>query len=204
MKLLAVVEGDTDIPVVRALARSAGWDVDTALDMGGKSQLDLRLAGFNEAAKGHPWFVLRDLDDDARCAGGYLSALGLQPSKWMVYRIAMREVEAWLLADTRGISRFLGIPEERLPVNPDLERDPTRKLVDLARRYSKSRIRAAMVPAPRAAAQVGPLYEATMIEFAVEHWSVERAMRKSDSLRRAHAALKEMAHRWGLHLSGSR
>jgi len=32
MRLLAVVEGDTDIPVVRALARLTGWVIDPVLD----------------------------------------------------------------------------------------------------------------------------------------------------------------------------
>jgi len=197
MTLMAVVEGDTDIPVVAALAKSAGLPlIGAPIDMGGKTQLDLRLDGFNQAARGSPWFVLRDLDQDAQCAPKYLRKIGFRPSTWMAFRIAVREVEAWLMADAQGLATFLHVPERRVPADPDAEADPTRTLVNLARGSTRQSIRKAIVPKPGGSAQVGPLYEATIIEFAASHWSLDRACERSPSLERTRRALERLARRW--------
>jgi hypothetical protein len=196
MSLMVVVEGDTDIPVVRALAKDAGLEIASVLDMQGKSQIDRQLIGFNNAAKGSPWLVLRDLDEDASCAPDFLASTKLRASNWMLFRLAVREVEAWLLADTSAIAEFFHVAEGEVPLDPDLEKDPTVSLVNLARRSTRSAIRKAMVPAEGADAQVGRLYEATLIEFATEHWSLARACKRSDSLKRARAALRKMGARW--------
>jgi len=115
----------------------------------------------------------------------------------MVFRLAVREVEAWLLADAHALSRFLRIPEGRVPADPDAEKDPTLTLVNLARQSTSPRIRQAIVPARGDRVQVGKLYEATIIEFAENHWSLERASQRSRSLARARTALEALAKRWG-------
>jgi hypothetical protein len=154
MSLVVVVEGDTDIPIVQALARDAGLEIGKILDLAGKSQIDERLVGYNNAAKGSPWLVLRDLDHDADCAPTFLAARPLKSSQWMTFRLAVREVEAWLLADARGGAAFLHVPERNFPTQPDDEQDPTVTLVNLARRSKRAAIRKAMVPPAGANAQV--------------------------------------------------
>lgn len=201
MSLVVVVEGDTDIPVASALAKDAGFEIASLMDMQGKSQLDLQLSGFNSAAKGSPWFVLRDLDQDAECAAALLRELALEPSTWMVFRLAVREVEAWLLADAEGIAKFFHVSERDVPTAPDGQLDPTLSLVNLARKSTRLSIRKAMVPPPGATVQVGSLYEATLIDFATRHWSLSRACKRSDSLKRARIALRKMAARWR-HVTG--
>ena len=156
MSLAIVVEGDTDLPVVRKLALDAGLPISVEIDCAGKSRLDEDLPGYNAAAQGWPWFVLRDLDDDAPCAGELLRVRSFSPSRWMCFRIAVREMEAWLLADTEALADFLQIREEWIPINPDAEADPTASLVRLARRSKSSAIRRAMVPGGRGSAAVGP------------------------------------------------
>lgn len=204
MSLMAVVEGDTDIPVVRALARSVGLELaGDPLDMAGKGKLDQRLDGFNNAAQGSPWLVLRDLDNDAPCAPTFVRSKGFVPSTWMVFSLAVREVEAWLLADAKGLSTFLHIPQTRIPTDPDAEQDPTVTLVNLARGSRRSAIRNGMVPQPNAAAQVGPRYEALIIEFATTTWSLDRACLRSPSLVRTREALRRLAERWARQVAGT-
>lgn len=204
MSLQCVFEGDTDIPVVEKLAADAGLEIANYLDMGGKSQLDKRLNGFAQAAKGGPWFVLRDLDRDAPCAPGLLRKQRVQPAEWMSYRIAVREVEAWLLADSSAMASFLHVSESLIPADPDAEKDPTLTLVNLARRSKRREIKKQLVPAEGSAAQVGPLYEAAIIEFGTLHWDLARACRKSPSLARAPTAMRELAHRWFKHVDKAR
>lgn len=203
MSLVVVVEGDTDIPVVSALAASTGWTVATWLDMAGKDRLDECVRDFNRAARSNPWFVLRDLDQDAECAPTFVKASGLRPSRFMVFRLAVRQVEAWLLADAAALASFLHVPERRLPRDPDAEEDPTRTLVQLARRSTRRSIHRGMVPRAGFSAQVGPEYEAMLIEFATNHWSLERACARSPSLARARRALRELAGRWAEHARGT-
>ena len=108
MSLALVVEGDTDLPVARKLAQDANLHVFTEMDAGGKHNIDAEIGDYNGAAKGSPWFVLRDLDQDAPCAGRFLGGIGFRPSKWMCFRLAVRELESWLLADEEGSPRSSG------------------------------------------------------------------------------------------------
>lgn len=196
MSLMIVMEGETDRPVVTRLAVDAGFASSRVINMRGKSQLNAHLEDYNNAAKGSPWFVLRDLDNDAPCAPALLPSLCSRPSPWMVLRIAVREIESWLLADTEAMAEWLGLPEASLPLDPDAEPDPTLTLVSLARRSTRATVRKRLVPKQGASAQVGPLYETTIFDFGMNHWSPERASRKSDSLRRTRAALKALNRKW--------
>lgn len=203
MNLMIVVEGETDRPVVTKLAADAGFAISSIINMRGKSQLDAHLDGYNSAAKGSPWFVLRDLDNDAKCAPDLLPSLCARPSTWMALRIAVKELESWLLADTEAMAKLLGLPEASFPANPDIEPDPTITLVNLARKSQRGAIRRRLVPKRGSSAQVGPLYEATIIDFGMNHWSPERASRKSDSLRRTRAALKALNRKWRAYTGNS-
>jgi len=42
---------------------------------------------------------------------------------------AVREVEAWLLADAARLGRFLGVPAARIPLSPDTLRNPKQEMV---------------------------------------------------------------------------
>ena len=204
MSLVIVVEGDTDLPVVRKLASDAGLPISAEIDCQGKGKLDRDLPGYNSAARGSPWFVLRDLDQDAPCAPTFLAGTAVRASPWMCFRLAVREVESWLLADTRAMARFLRVDEHRLPRDPDSEPDPTRTLVNLARQSRSPGIRKALVPRPGTSTVVGPLYEAKLIEFGHRHWRLEQAVTRSRSLEKSRDALRALAKRWNHHQTGKR
>jgi hypothetical protein len=196
MSIAVVCEGDTDLPVLRALVEDAGMVITDELDMAGKHPLDSMLSGFNDAAKGSPWLVIRDLDYDASCAPSYLAEIAFRPSLWMCFRLAVREIEAWLIADRRAFAEYLKVPLTRIPLDPDAERDPTRTIVDLAQRSTSASIRNRIVPKPGYRTQVGRQYETCLIDFAVNHWSLERACKNSESLRRARRAVRALGERW--------
>ena len=196
-----VVEGDTDLPVVRKLVKDAKLDIALEIDAGGKGQIDQHFPGYNRSAKGAPWLVVRDLNSDAICAAKFLKGKP-SPSKWMCFRIAVRELESWLLADRDGFADFFDVPIALLPEEPDKETDPTQTLVNVARRSRSGSIRKRMIPKSGMQTSVGPLYEATIIEFAEQRWSLVRAARRSDSLRRARRALKALGAAWGAYIAG--
>lgn len=204
MSVLVVVEGDTDLPVARKLARDARLKVASEIDCGGKDRLDLGLPAYSDAAKGSPWLVLRDLDHDADCAPSLLGRRRFRATRWMCFRVAVRETESWLLADAPGLAAYLEVDENSIPSDPDLLEDPTTALLDLARRSPKRAMRNAMLPQPDAIASVGPLYESTIIDFGLHYWSLNRACRRSESLRRARAALRTLGRNWRDSLRGAR
>jgi hypothetical protein len=199
--VVAVYEGDTDLPVIEKLLQECELELAASIDCGGKSGLDAELDAYNDAARGSPYFVLRDLDNDAACAPEYLRGIGFAASAWMCFRIAMRELEAWLIADSDAIADFLHVSPSRVPGNPDELADPTETLVNLARRSTKPAIKKAMVPRPKAGVCVGPQYEAMMIEFGRYHWDPSRASARSDSLRRTRRSLRDLATRWHAHIA---
>jgi len=132
--MMVVVEGDTDLPYVRKLVADAGLTVTSEVDAGGKGNIDRDLLKYNSMGKGMPVVVLRDLDHDALCGAAFVSQLNVKRARWFRLRLAVRELESWVLADAPGLSKFMGIDAKWLPGNPDSEADPTRSLLDLAAR----------------------------------------------------------------------
>lgn len=159
----------------------------------GKAGIDKRLGGYNNAAKYGHWFVLRDLDVDAPCAPELLAKLLPSPSPCMCFRVAVRAVESWLLADATAIAKFLKVPRHRVQGSPDDLQNPKAALVRLAS-YSGSRsIRAAVVPEQGTTAPVGPGYLATIVEYARSMWDPAAAATASPSLASCIAALRRCA-----------
>lgn len=97
-------------------------------------------------------------------------------------RIAVRETEAWLLADRTRAAQWLGVPEARIPSDVEALPDPKQALIELARGSRLARIRADVVP--RGSARIGPGYVDQVREFCRELWRPETAARSSPSLLR--------------------
>ena len=105
----------------------------------------------------------------------------------MNFRVAVRKIEAWLLADRDRVANFLGISVSKVPGNPDGLNDPKQTMVSLASRSRRQDIRQEMVPRPESGRQVGPAYTSRLIEFVndpLKSWSPDLAGENSDSLRR--------------------
>jgi hypothetical protein len=186
------VEGLADEPVVRKVLAAAGHHVAYAYVLHGKHALDRSLPGYNNAARHAPWVVLRDLDHDADCAPTLLTRLLPEPADLMHFRIAVRALEAWLLADAHGLSRFLGVASRFLPADPDAVGNPKRELVNLARHSRSPAIREDMVPAEGTTGKVGPAYRSRLTEFTMGAWQPRAAAERSASLRRCLACLDQL------------
>ena len=96
--ITVVVEGDTDIPIVRRLVASVGLDArEPVVDTGGKAALDRKLAGYARAGEHAPFAVVRDLDHDADCAPSWLAARApAHQGGLFTLRLAVRAIEAWV------------------------------------------------------------------------------------------------------------
>lgn len=108
----------------------------------------------------------------------------------LLFRVAVREVESWLLADHQGFAKFFGVPEGRIPQIADQVVDPKQTVVNLVRASRKSALKAALVPSRGAATTVGPEYNSTMLRYVDTDWDLPRARHRSVSLDRAYLALQ--------------
>jgi len=159
------VEGIVDEAVFERLLRTVKARAANVYPTHGKPNLLRRLPGFNEAARHSPWLVLVDLDLDADCAPPFLLRHLPNPAPHIMCRIAVRAVEAWLLADRERIARLLHVTERLVPDRPEELPDPKQALIDLARRSSTKEVREDLVPRAGSGRKVGPLYPSRIMEF---------------------------------------
>jgi hypothetical protein len=188
--LNAAVEGDLDEVVLRRLIAETGLSTGLVYGREGKNLLRNRIQDYNQAARFAPWIVLVDLDREAECAASLCRSWLPEPAPYLLFRVAVHALEAWLLADREAISQYLDVSMDLVPLNPDNELDPKRSLVALAGHSRQSKIREAM--GPSIGRRVGPLYSIHVTEFVESHWRPEIAAECSDSLRRCRERLREL------------
>lgn len=166
------------------------FSIACPMQLNGRSKIEAKIQNFNNACKSHPYFVLLDLDLDS-CAPTLLQHLFPQEKHPnMIFRVAVREVEAWLLADAEAFSRHTGISVANIPVNPDELPDPKQALINLVRAKARKRIKDAIVPKPGSTAAIGRAYNDELSKYVQLSWRPETARRYSPSLHKAIAALE--------------
>lgn len=192
--LSGAVEGPVDEAVLARLVREAGGVLGNVYGRQGKGKLVQRLPAYVHAARIQPWVVLLDLDRDADCVPPFLGRLPPPPPS-LCLRVAVRAVEAWLLADRERCAKFLGITPSRIPPRPEELGDPKRAVVDLARNSRHGQIRKDMVPRPESGRAVGPAYTSRLLEFIQDRedgWRPQVAAESSESLERCQRCIRRL------------
>jgi hypothetical protein len=193
--LKAAVEGPLDEVVLNAVLRTVGASAYPVYGKNGKPALRKQIGNFNRAAQYEPWIVLVDLNQQFDCAPLLCNSWVQQPSQHLCFRVAVRAIESWLLADTERIAAFLRIPIGKVPAEPDLLDDPKQAMVNLARQSKSRRVAAQMVPSPGGHRKVGPAYTSSLIAFITNSkagWRPAAAAQRSGSLRRCLNAVKAL------------
>ena len=192
------VEDALSEAVLRRLLRHCGaaYAVGTVYSRGGFGYLRKRIHGWNAAAKGKPFLLVTDLDS-ATCPNKLIEDwLPVPKHDNLLFRVAVREIEAWLLADAKGLANYLAVKPGRVPLSPEAHPDPKRKLVELAGESRKKQIREDIVPRKGSTAQQGPGYNACLTEFVQTVWDVESAANNAMSLRRTLTRLSTFRPVW--------
>ena len=191
-----IVEGPTDIPVVTALMRAAGWvNGEFAFTRAnGKGVIDRDIKKYWEAARFIPYVIFRDLDrDEGGCPVAVRSMLSSKTpgeSPDLLIRIVDQCIESWILADRQGVAEFC----ER-PIASVRPRD-SRPKDHLLQLFQKAQFKDAVLREDGKLA-FGPAYATHLHHLMTHHWSIERAAAESDSLRRALERLTELHNRLG-------
>lgn len=155
----------------------------------GFGYLKKNIRGFNQAAMVNPHFMLTDLDNYPCVIQLKDEWINFDVNRNFIFRIAVREVESWILADRKGIAAYFNIPVVLVPDTPDLLQDPKNTLIQLAKRSRKRVIREDIVPI-NANASIGPNYNGCLSEFVYKSWDIEQAITRSPSLLKAYNQLK--------------
>lgn len=159
----------------------------------GNGYLKRKLPRFKKIARSIPFLLLTDLDR--------IECPALLIDDWrgrtilpemLLFRVAVHETEAWLLADREGFSQFSGVPFHRIPNNSELIDNPKEVLLNLIRRYGKRAVKADILPERGSTAKIGLAYNQALCGFVQGAWSLDRAAQTANSLDRARRRLHEL------------
>lgn len=188
--LNVIVEDALSEEVVRRLLIEVGYQGDSVFRvMRGNGKIREGLKKFIGSSRFKPHLVLTDLDQYP-CPPALLEAWGIQqlPST-MLLRIAVREIESWLMADRNSFADFLHVAIEKVPPEPDREIDTKQCLFAIVRKSRKRRLKMEILPT--AGSHIGPLFNEHFCRFARELWRIEQASENSPSLARTIRRLEE-------------
>jgi hypothetical protein len=120
------------------------------------------------ATHGGRILILRDFDNEAGCVGDFVAKLLSHRPTNLLLRIAVRAVEAWMMADRKGLAEALRVTESTIPHEPEKLLQPKVTMLRLGRASRSRAVRDVFH---------GSWQEQSgwLIEFAAEHWSVARA-----------------------------
>jgi hypothetical protein len=148
-----------------------------------------RINALNNSAKGMPYLVLTDLDV-YQCPPALIKAwFSTAKHHNLIFRIAVREVESWLLGCRPAFAKFLAIKENLIPTNVDELPDAKKSLIDLVRKSPKRQLRLDIVPEEGSTAKIGPDYNGRLIYFVEDFCDPKIAKEHSPSLQRTIKAL---------------
>lgn len=157
-------------------------EINAVYGLKGNSYIKKNLRAFNAAAKYTPYLVLTD-SDQYGCAKKMLDDwISFETNPNFIFRIAIREAEAWLLADRENFARFFGVARASIPVSSESIDNPKEFLLNLVRHSKYKRIKDDMLPLGNALRGAG--YNDALSEFVLNHWNVEKASKSSESLAR--------------------
>jgi hypothetical protein len=164
--------------VPRRILIDLGLGLDRVFGQKGKAFLRERISGFNHDARFRPWIVVVDLDRDAECPAALVADWLPQPAHLMCFRVAVRELESWLLADPEALAGFLGIRRILIPASGRSRGARPRRAVS------------ALLPTPASEARTGQA-----LAIVRDHWRPAAAESNSDSLRRCRRRLLELGRK---------
>lgn len=169
------------------------FEVGLRLRKGGNGYLRSSFTKFRKMSRREFVLLITDLDR-VDCAPTLLRSWtnGEELPDRFVFRVCVREIESWILADRVGFARLIGVNRAIIPRNPDDLDDPKRSLLQIARRGHNS-IRQELLAVRGTVASQGLGYNRTLCAFAETDWSLDRARANSASLQRAVRSLAALA-----------
>lgn len=159
----------------------------------GFGYLRSKIDSWRKMSSQHIVIVLTDLDKK-ECPLVLLKdwlGAGMNCPPNLLLRIAVREIESWLLADHQALIKLIG-NRGQLPTDPDMLPNPKQYLLKLVRNAPRA-VREDLIRQKVAISSQGIGYNRRLVEFVKSEWIPERAATRSPSLSRARLAIRRMA-----------
>jgi hypothetical protein len=183
--VLLGVEDRLSEAVGKAVLTSLHMSSTQTIGLKGNTYLRKKAAALNKTAKAFPVLLLTDLDVPTSCPPELIRKWLHEPlEEGLIFRVAVMEVESWIMADRGAFARFLGVSQRQVPREPDQVPNPKEKILFLAKSSRKRDVRDDILPARGSTAKVGPAYNIRLGEFARTLWDPRRAANASPSLKR--------------------
>ncbi len=195
---LAVEDELSELVLRRILQeRPVHYDVRATHGKTGSAFLKKRTEAFNNMAKAFPVLLLTDLDRVACAPELVRTWLGKPKHSNFLFRVAVREVEAWLLATGESFGSFLGLRRQLPTANSEDLPDPKNELLKIAMGSPRRERREALVRRDaHGTLRQGPAYNAELAEFVANDWPFHLAAARCPSLGRLVGALAELEKRY--------
>jgi len=173
--------------VAETLLHQVGiYDIQARMRKEGFGYLRSRIVAFNRMAeKVMPVLLITDLDRKHCPPEMIADWLPEPPGPRLLFRIAVRETESWVLADRIAFARFIGVPVAAMPTTPDKLLDPKAAVLKLIRKSSNRELKQNILPPKGSTSPVGLGYNSQLRSFVHSHWRSDRAAKQSPSLARA-------------------
>ena len=144
---------------------------------------------FTQLARTSPILLLTDLDRKP-CPGAMIREwVGDNPlPSEFLFRVVVRSVESWIMADAVEFAAFLCVSAARIPRDPETLLDPKRSLLQVALRANRD-VRADIVRQRGENLTPGTGYNTRLTSLVASQWCPDRAAQRSPSLDRARRRL---------------
>lgn len=186
LEVALVVEDVLSLAVMAKVLEHTGRGYSVVRPLIGRGVDNIResISKYRNASRVLAHVILVDLDN-VPCAALLRQQWGVDTLPHaMLFRVAVREVEAWILADRAGFANFAAIPKSKVPQAPETLTDPKQTLINLVRQSRSRRLSAEIVPAQGMSMSKGPLYNERLGQFVRDKWDVAAAMQIAPSLQR--------------------
>ncbi|MCJ7631139.1 hypothetical protein MUP77_01875 [Candidatus Bathyarchaeota archaeon] len=161
------------------------WQIGELRNANGKGWIKSRIRGLNNAAIGMPYLVLVDLNTSYRCAPELINNwISKGKNTNLLLRVAVTEVESWILASGDVFCKYLGVRSGSIPKLVDHIPNPKEFLISLAKKTRKKNLRIDIVPRDASTAKIGPDYNGRLIRFVTDIWDPYQAAENSGSLKK--------------------
>ena len=162
----------------------------------GNGYLRSRMGSWYQMAQQQVMVLLTDLDR-ANCLVEFRAQwLASAPPDNLLFRIAVREVECWVLADHVAMRTLIGA-KGVLPISPDELPDPKQALLGLVKGAPRQ-VRDDLLKTIDGRLSQGLGYNARLSEWVNAEWSPDRASERSPSLARTRLRLREVVSAFAL------
>ena len=177
---------------LRLIAESPFHEADVLpLRRNGSGYLKSKVESWRQLAGQQVVLLLTDLDQIDCPVALRNEWLGTRPvPDRLLLRIAVREIESWVLADHDAMRKLIG-DRGKLPPAPDELGDPKAFLLNLVRKYAPRDVKQDLLAERGAMASQGLGYNRRLVAWVKSDWSPDRAAARSPSLLRARQALRD-------------